>query len=88
MLFNADFVGAGYDTGDEPVSGRVNIAAEPEISKDAEYSFSTIKSLPPLLLHGYRSKNCFDIFIIYGCSFYVNIIQLINTTNQMNIIAT
>jgi len=34
MLFNADLVGAGYDTGDEPVSGLVNMAAGPATSKD------------------------------------------------------
>ena len=44
MLFNADFVGAGYEIGVAPVSGLVNIANGPEISKEIGYRFSFMSS--------------------------------------------
>jgi hypothetical protein len=37
MPLAAEKVGAGYETGDEPVSGRVNIANGPAISKPTSY---------------------------------------------------
>ena len=50
ILFCADFVGAGYDIGDEPVSGFVNIAAGPAISKETGYTFSYINSPSAIIL--------------------------------------
>lgn len=44
MPFKADFVGAGYDTGTEPVSGLVNIADGPAISNAIGYAFSIMLS--------------------------------------------